>query len=118
MIERFETVISGFKLLQRYFVCLDHSRSSWIDIVLFFRVHCFKLLDVHDKQVLLEYVQILKSRFQGSAGTIRNFRGIHAVDRKLVGRQCTVKSRRALHKLCSASQYRRNARRSNRSPVR
>ena len=53
MIERFETVISGIKLLQRYFVCLDHSRRSWIDIVLFFRVHCFKLLDVHDKQVLL-----------------------------------------------------------------
>jgi hypothetical protein len=26
-----------------------------------------------------------------SAGTIRNFRGILAVDRKLVGRQCTVK---------------------------
>ena len=95
MIERFETVISGFKLLQRYFVCLDHSRRSWIDIVLFFRVHCFKLLDVHDKQVLLEYVQILKSRVQGSAGTIRNFRGMNAAGRKLTGRQCTVKSKQS-----------------------
>ena len=63
MIERFETVISGIKLLQRYFVCLDHSRSSWIDFVLFFRVHCFKLLDVHDKQVLLEYVKNIEIPF-------------------------------------------------------